>query len=89
MENTTKKLQKVAQEFYCEKCDYLCCKKSSFEKHLLTKNIIQQNTTKYNKTIIHVNVEKHINTELLFTITKRLVKKVAKSCSLMNLHIMK
>jgi hypothetical protein len=46
MENTTKKLQKVAQNFYCEKCDYSCSKKSSFEKHLLTK---KHNTTKYNK----------------------------------------
>ncbi len=43
---TTKKLQKVAPNFFCEKCDYGCSKKSSFEKHLLTK---KHNTTKSDK----------------------------------------
>jgi ribosomal protein S9 len=32
----TKKLPKVATDFYCEKCDYMCCKKSSWDKHILT-----------------------------------------------------
>jgi len=32
----TKKLLKVAQKFYCEKCDYECSKQSSWDKHLLT-----------------------------------------------------
>ena len=37
---TTKKLQKVAQEFYCKKCDYITCRKSSFNKHnLSTKHV--------------------------------------------------
>ena len=31
-----KKMPKNAQEFYCEKCDFSCNKKSNFEKHLLT-----------------------------------------------------
>jgi hypothetical protein len=31
-----KKLLKVAQNYYCEICDYLTCKKSSFVKHNLT-----------------------------------------------------
>ena len=29
-------MPKNAQEFYCEKCDFSCNKKSNFEKHLLT-----------------------------------------------------
>jgi hypothetical protein len=32
----TEKLQKVAQKFYCEKCDYSCSKKYSWNKHLTT-----------------------------------------------------
>lgn len=32
----TKKLQKVAPIFFCEKCDYNTSKKSSFDKHLTT-----------------------------------------------------
>ena len=31
-----KKMPKNAQEFYCEKCDFSCSKKSNFEKHLNT-----------------------------------------------------
>ncbi len=33
----TNSCQKVAQPFYCEKCDYLTLKKSSFNKHIETK----------------------------------------------------
>ncbi len=47
---TTKKLQKVAHEFFCEKCDYGCSKKSSFDKHLLTK---KHNTTNSDKILQH------------------------------------
>ena len=32
----TKKLQKVASNFYCEKCDYTTSRKSSYAKHLTT-----------------------------------------------------
>jgi hypothetical protein len=32
----TEKLQKVAHEFFCEKCNYNTSKKSSYDKHLLT-----------------------------------------------------
>jgi hypothetical protein len=42
----TKQLQKLAPDFFCEKCDYKCSKKSSFDKHLLTK---KHNTTKSDK----------------------------------------
>jgi hypothetical protein len=44
--NTTEKLLKVAPDYFCGKCDYTCSKKSSFDKHLLTK---KHNTTIYNK----------------------------------------
>ena len=27
---------KLAKHFYCEKCDYICCKQSDYNKHLLT-----------------------------------------------------
>ena len=30
------KMPKNAKEFYCEKCDFICSKKSNYEKHLLT-----------------------------------------------------
>jgi hypothetical protein len=32
----TKKLQKVAPDFFCKKCHYNTSKKSSFDKHLAT-----------------------------------------------------
>ena len=32
-----KKSPKVAKNFYCEKCDYKCCKKSDFTKHISTE----------------------------------------------------
>ena len=32
----TKKLRKVAPNYYCEKCDYSTSRKSSFDKHLLS-----------------------------------------------------
>jgi hypothetical protein len=34
--NGSKKLLKVAQKYYCIFCDYVTCKKSSFDKHLTT-----------------------------------------------------
>jgi hypothetical protein len=36
VENGIKKLLKVAQKFHCKNCDYLTCKKSSYDKHLST-----------------------------------------------------
>ena len=32
----TEKLQKVAQNFLCETCDYITCRKSSYDKHMMT-----------------------------------------------------
>ena len=40
------KSPKIAKEFLCEKCNYICCKQSDFNKHLLTakhKRIINDN----------------------------------------------
>ena len=36
MTDDDQKVAKVAQMFYCVKCDYKCIKKSNFEKHLTT-----------------------------------------------------
>lgn len=41
--NPTKNVPKMFHNFFCEKCDYGCSKKSIFDKHLLTK---KHNTTK-------------------------------------------
>jgi hypothetical protein len=45
---TTKSCKKVAQEFCCEKCDYSTCRKSSFEKHILSRKHVKdyKETTK-------------------------------------------
>ena len=40
---TTKNSRKVAKLFICEYCDYECCKKSDYEKHLTTRK--HKNTT--------------------------------------------
>ena len=44
----TKKLRKVAPNYYCEKCDYSTSRKSSFDKHLLSAKH-QMVTYGYNK----------------------------------------
>jgi len=51
--NTTKKLPKVSKEFYCEKCDYKCFKKSLYDKHTLTKKHNTTNTTKIQQKSFH------------------------------------
>ena len=44
---TDKKVAKVANNFFCENCNYLTDKKSNYNKHLLTaKHIYLQNTDK-------------------------------------------
>ena len=52
-ENTTKKFPNVSKEYYCEKCDYKCCKKSLYDKHLLTKKHNTTNTTKIQRESFH------------------------------------
>jgi hypothetical protein len=56
VENDTKKVAKVANNFYCEYCDYSTSKSSDYDKHLLTskhKNGIQlvENDTKMSQEI--------------------------------------
>ena len=36
MPEVAQKLPEVAQNFHCETCDYFTCKKSSYDKHILT-----------------------------------------------------
>ena len=43
----TESCKKVANEFYCEKCDYTTSRKSSFDKHLLSSK--HNNLTLFNK----------------------------------------
>jgi len=46
-QNETKKLQKVAQIYSCEHCDYTTVRKSSWDKHILTlKHLSLENETK-------------------------------------------
>ena len=33
---TPKKAPKNAEFFYCEKCNFICCKKSDYDRHCLT-----------------------------------------------------
>ena len=47
MKNAINNSQKIRQEFYCEKCDYKCSKKSDFKKHLDSK--------KHNATKCYIN----------------------------------
>ena len=42
--NTYQKVSKISPQFYCEKCDYICSKKSLWDKHCLT--------TKHNNTYL-------------------------------------
>ena len=52
--NTTKKCQKMPKKFSCEKCDFICFKKSLYEKHLLTKKHNTTNTTKIQHKKFHL-----------------------------------
>ena len=38
--------QKIPTNFVCEKCDYTCCNKFDFNKHLATRKHIVTNNTK-------------------------------------------
>ena len=37
-----KKMPENAEKFYCEKCDFKCCKLSNFSKHILTSKHIER-----------------------------------------------
>jgi hypothetical protein len=48
-------MEKNAEEFYCEKCNFICCKKSNYDKHVLTlkhKNRTNLNILEQNKNTI-------------------------------------
>jgi hypothetical protein len=47
-QNETKKLSKVATNYYCDICDYNTSRKSSFDKHLLTSKHIDETKMKQN-----------------------------------------
>ena len=47
MKKASSNSPKIRQEFYCEKCDYKCSKKSDFKKHLDSK--------KHNATKCYIN----------------------------------
>jgi len=49
----TEMLQKVAYDYLCECCDYKCCNKTNFNKHLLTRRHVNN----YNE--LHKNCEKY------------------------------
>jgi len=50
MQNAIKKSPKIRLKYYCEKCDYSCCKKSDYDKHNDSK---KHNATKcYNNAIL-------------------------------------
>jgi hypothetical protein len=48
----TKKLQKVAKKYFCENCNYTTCRKSSYDKHLLTAKHLS--LTIFNKEVAKV-----------------------------------
>ena len=42
----TQKSPKISNEFFCQNCNYKCCKQSEYNKHILTsKHQILQNPT--------------------------------------------
>jgi hypothetical protein len=48
--NLGEKLEKKEKQFYCEKCDYICSVKFSFERHVMTtKHKMKQNETNETK----------------------------------------
>jgi hypothetical protein len=52
----TESCEKVAYKFYCEKCDYGTCKKSSYDKHLFTS----KHTTLTTLTNVNKSCEKSL-----------------------------
>ena len=61
------KSQKVSKIYVCESCDYMCSKKSDYDKHLLTSkhqnrtnlNILEQNVAENRKKYICTNCNKN------------------------------
>jgi hypothetical protein len=74
-----------AEKFHCELCDFECCKKSNYDKHILTQkhknrtfsnNLEQKNAGKC-QTFSCKNCN-HIMREIVFGITKRNVIQIMK-----------
>ncbi len=72
---------KLANNFTCMNCNYICSKYSDFNKHVLTLKhkmitLSRQNSPK--NTV--VNVEKNINTDKAYMLIKAIVVAIDKSC---------
>ena len=46
------KLPKMPTKYICEKCDFICFKKSNYEKHLNTQKHINANNANLNNALI-------------------------------------
>ena len=63
------KVPENAEKFYCEICDFECCKKSNYEKHILTQkhknrtklNVLEQKNAEKCHTFICKNCNKQYN----------------------------
>jgi hypothetical protein len=53
MENTTINTSNYTKKFICEKCDFRCCKKGDYNRHLKSKKHNTTNTTKIQQIILH------------------------------------
>ena len=53
-------MPKNATKFYCKSCDFICCKQSNFNKHLLT--LKHKNT---DKTLTNANIKNAENAEII------------------------
>ena len=54
MINSDKKVEKVEKKYYCKICDYECCRKNNYNKHLSTvKHKKQQNMIKSDEIMIN------------------------------------
>ena len=78
----TPNIQKNAKQYYCEMCDFGCCKKSEWDRHIATKKHIDsddemQNISKKNKHICHCGKE-YAHRQGLYT-HKKLCKFLKKS----------
>ena len=56
-----KSCRKVAQEYYCKKCDYTTCKLSSWKKHIKTKKhngaqMVHNDSKKVAKKLLEKNI---------------------------------
>ena len=79
----TKKEEKNAVKFICEKCTFECSKKSNYTKHLLTRkhNLLTSDTEKMTKMPIHIC--SHCDKEYR---SREGLWKHKKTCSLPNLN---